>query len=159
MKLLSFHQKKSANVLPFSKKRKWGRANSTLIPPRQTQRLAIRHQSQQPKPVFWKRIFLTPLKFITLIGSLAFVVTTSLFQWMLRMVYGGIILIGLTLLAFAGILALFAGGKVPTNFWASLWHGESVLFMLVLAGISVDAALIFLQIFIGANQTSKRHTA
>jgi len=68
-------------------------------------------------------------------------------------------LIGFTLLGFAGILALLAGGKVPANFWASVWHGEGVLFLFVLAGIIIDATLFCLQLCIGFSQTTKRQAA
>lgn len=102
-----------------------------------------------------KILLSTAIQLLSAPATLLFFVTSSLFQTLLRLAYGGILAIGLVLLSFAGILALFAGGKTPANFWQSVWHGESVLLLLVLGGILLDAVLIAIQLYIGASRNTK----
>lgn len=145
------HPKRSSKILPFAPKRKWGRTRS-ILPSRQSQRLAVKNQA---KPTMTPSI----LKMASLLGTVAFFVTSQVVQWVLRAVYGSILVIGLILLLFAGILAVCASNKVPPGYWHSVWQGESVFFLLTLAGFIMDACLMALQLIIGAQQVIKRQAA
>ena len=145
------HQKRSTRILPFTPKKKWGRTRS-ILPSRQSQRLALRNQA---KPTMTPSI----LKMASLLGTVALFITSQIIQWVIRVVYGSILVIGLILLLFAGILALCASNKVPPGYWHSVWQGESVFFLLTLAGLIMDVCLMVLQLFIGAQQVIKRQAA
>ena len=149
MDIQSFNQRKPSNLIPFNKNRK--RAGS--------RQRSHEHNNAKQMSTPLNKLLSTAIQLLSIPATLLFFVTSSLFQMLLRLAYGGILVIGLLLISFAGILALFAGGKTPAHFWQSVWHGESVLLLLVMGGLLLDAILIAIQLYIGATRTRRPQKA
>ena len=107
MDIQHFNKNKASNVLPFNKTRQRTKARP--------QPHSATSKNKTIKTL--KKLLNIPLQLVRITATLLFFVTSSLFQTVLRIVYGGILTIGLGLLAFAAILTLSAGGKTPANFW------------------------------------------
>jgi hypothetical protein len=132
--------KDADNLIHFKKNRRYGKNRSPLLS-RQEQRERLREQIEQTPPSRWPQFFLNPLTHLVKLCCWGVLGLAFIFQTTLRIAYSIVLLTAFGLFGVGGLFALLASGKVPKGYWDSLWHGESVLFIIFSVGFLLDIAL------------------
>lgn len=143
------------NLVPFKKSPRFGQNRSPLLS-RQEQRELLREQLEHKPPTRWPEFLLDPVIHLATVCiwgvlGLAFIVQSTL-----RIAYSIVLLIAFGLFGVGCLFALLAAGKVPKGYWDSLWHGESVLLIIVAVGFLLDIALRTLPDLFGHQLVKKK---
>lgn len=143
-----------SNLVQFKKGRRCRKNRSPLIF-RQEQRELLKEQLKPKSPTQWPNFLMNPLTHLVKLCTWGVLGVAFISQTTLLVAHSIVLLAAFGLLGVRGLFALLSSGKVSKGHWDALWHGESVLLILFMAGFLLDIKLCILPDLFGHQLVKK----